>query len=155
MDSLQEQVELKCVARVARRDVEVYNPPARHLELHALDPIVAVTQVLCNLGLRRQAVTVLWHTTIHRNLSVVERLSIRCLDMEDPTVDLVDVDWLQLGGPCATKQALFGCPCCRIVQIRRHCMHTDHHIGAVSQHCGNDQANKDEYRADIAIMKRC
>ncbi|MNT60835.1 hypothetical protein D3C72_1984430 [compost metagenome] len=71
-----------------RRDAEVDDPPAAHLELHPFDAVVPVAEVLGHLGPGGQAVAVLGHVAVDRDGCAIDRLAFRGLEVDRPLVEL-------------------------------------------------------------------
>src|SRR5918998_319808 len=91
----QHEVKADDVLFAAGRDLELDEPPAGHLELHALDQIVAVATVLGDNRLGWHAMTVTRHVAMDGDSGVLDRLSIRCFEVQGPGMQLVDGDRLQ------------------------------------------------------------
>src|SRR3954468_20469574 len=82
------QVEHDRVAAGRRGDAELHDPPAAHVELHSLHEVIAVAEIARDLWLRREAMAVLGHAAVDRDLAAIDGCAVRRLEMEPPAVQL-------------------------------------------------------------------
>src|SRR5688572_6696308 len=107
INSVTLHVEVHRIGVTVRSDGKVHYPPAAHLELHALDKIISVAEILCDLWTSRKAVTMFRHVSIYSDRSIFNKLAISSLDVQSPLVHLVNGD--NTFGTCIRdeKQAIF------------------------------------------------
>ena len=93
--SSQAQEKHAGVMLCSQRDRDRDFPFTLHVKAHALDPVIAVTEILSHLRLGGQTVVVLWHATRNSDFGAGYGLSIGSCHVQHPGMNVVDADGLE------------------------------------------------------------